>query len=97
MTEEEYKLFAEFEDRMRELIRLYDEKKRHIEVLEASLKEKNEIIRQNKQTIEALQTKYTDLHTAHILAGNEGEFQYARKRVNKLVREVETCIALLNE
>jgi hypothetical protein len=97
MTENEYKLLAVFEDRIRELIRLYGEKKHHIEVLTKSLEEKDVIIRQNKQTIEALQTKYTNLHTACRLAGDDGEFQNARKRVNKLVRDVETCIALLNE
>jgi peptidoglycan hydrolase CwlO-like protein len=97
MTEEENNLLAVFEDRMRELTRLYDEKKRHIEELEKSLKEKDEIIWQNRQTIEALQAKYTNLYTARRLAENEVEFQNARKRVNKLVREVDTCITLLNE
>jgi hypothetical protein len=97
MTEKEHSLLAVFEDRIRELIRLYGEKKRHIEVLEKSLQEKDEIIRQNKQTVETLQAKYTNQHTARKLAEDEGEFQNARKRVNKLVRDVETCIALLNE
>jgi phage shock protein A len=97
MTEKESNLFAVFEDRIHELFRLYNEKKRYIEELEKSLKEKDEMIRQLKQTIEALQTKYTNLRTARKLAENESEFQNARKRVNKLVREVETCIALLNE
>ncbi|MDR1525747.1 MAG: hypothetical protein LBS79_10930 [Tannerella sp.] len=97
MTEKEHDSLAVFENRIRELIRLYDGQKRYIELLERSLKEKDEIIRQNKQTVEALQTKYTNLHTAYKLAEDEGEFQYVRKRVNKLVREVETCIALLND
>ncbi|MDR1221922.1 MAG: hypothetical protein LBL07_03465 [Tannerella sp.] len=97
MIEKETNLLAVFEDRIYELIRLCDEKKRHIEELEKSLKEKDEIIWQNRQTMEALQTKYTNLHTARRLAENETEFQNARKRVNKLVREVDTCIALLNE
>jgi peptidoglycan hydrolase CwlO-like protein len=97
MTEEGHKLLAVFEDKMGKLIRLYGEKKRHIELLEKSVKEKDELIRQNKQTIEALQAKYANLHTAHRLAEEEGEFQYVRKQVNKLVREVETCITLLNE
>jgi hypothetical protein len=97
MTENEYKLLAVFEDRIRELLRLYDEKKHHIEVLKKSLEEKNVIIRQNKQAIEALQTRCTNLHTASQLAGDDGAFQHARKRVNKLVRDVERCIDLLNE
>jgi chromosome segregation ATPase len=97
VTETEYKLLAVFEERIHELIRLYDEKKHHIEELKKSLKEKDEIIRRDKQTIETLQAKYTSLHTACRLAGDDGEFQNARKRVNKLVREIDTCIALLIE
>jgi hypothetical protein len=34
---------------------------------------------------------------ARRLAEDEKEFQQARKRVDKLVREVDLCIALLNE
>ncbi|MDR0394015.1 MAG: hypothetical protein LBH77_02540 [Tannerella sp.] len=95
MTEKENDLLAIFENRIHKLIKLYDEKKHHIEDLERSLKEKDEIIRQNKQMIEALQAKYTNLYTARRLAEDEAEFQNARKRVNKLVREVDRCIALL--
>jgi chromosome segregation ATPase len=97
MTENEHQLLAVFEDRIRELIRLYDGKKHHIEDLKKSLKEKDEIIRQNKQTIEALQAKYTNLHTACRLAEGEGEFQNVRKRVDKLVREIDICINLIKE
>jgi len=97
MTEKENKLLAVFEERLHELIKLCNERKRHIEELEASLNEKDEIIQQTKQTIEALQARNTSLLTARGLAYNEGEFQSARKRVSKLVREVDTCIALLNE
>jgi molybdopterin converting factor small subunit len=97
MTENEYKLLVVFEDRMREFIRLYGEKKHHIDDLKKSLKEKDEIIRQNKQTIEALQAKYTTLHTACRLADDEGEFQNVRKRVDKLVRELGICIDLIKE
>jgi hypothetical protein len=97
MTEKENNLLVVFEDRIREFIRLYDKKKCHIKDLERSLKEKDEIIRQNKQMMDALQAKYTNLHTARILAEDEVVFQSTRKQVNKLVREVDTCIALLNE
>ncbi|MDR2775191.1 MAG: hypothetical protein LBC19_10710 [Tannerella sp.] len=86
-----------FEERIRELIRLYDERKHHIEDLKMSLKEKDEIIQQNKQTIEALQAKCTNLHTACRLACDEGEFQNVRKRVDKLVRELGICIDLIKE
>jgi phage shock protein A len=97
MTKKESDLLAIFENRIHKLIKLYDEKAHYIEDLEKSLKEKDNTIRQNKQTIEALQAKYTNLYTARRLAEDEAEFQNARKRVNKLVRKVDTCIALLND
>lgn len=90
-------MLAVFDERMHDLVKLCDERKRYIEDLENSLNEKDEIIQQAKQTIEVLQAKYTNLLTARRLAEDESEFQNARKRVNKLVREVDTCIALLNE
>ena len=97
MTEKENNLLAVFEERLRDLVKLCNEKECRIKELESSLNEQNEIIQQAKQTIEALQTKNTNLLTAQGFAFNDGEFQNARKRVNKLVREVDTCIALLNE
>ena len=97
MTENDINLLAVFEERMHDLVKLCNERKLHIEDLETSLNEKDEIIQQAKQTIEALQAKYAHLLTAKSLLKDEEEFQNARKRVNKLVREVDTCIALLNE
>jgi DNA repair exonuclease SbcCD ATPase subunit len=97
MHEKEKELLATFEVRMRDLIVLCNEQKRRTEELEASLREKDEAILQARQLISALQTKYTNLLTARQLAEDATEFQQARKRVNKLVREVDLCIALLNE
>ena len=97
MTEKENNLLAVFEERVHDLIKLCNDRKRYIEILEASLNEKDKTIQQAKQTIDALKAKYTNLLTARRLAEDENDFQNARKRVNKLVREVDTCIALLNE
>ena len=97
MTENENSLLAVFEERVYNLSKLCDDRKQYIEDLKTSLKEKDEIIQQAKQTIEALQSKYTNLLTARRLIEDKEEFQNARKRINKLVREVDTCIALLNE
>ena len=97
MTEKENNLLAVFEEHAHDLIKLCDDRKCEIEKMEASLNEKDEIIRQAKQTIEVLQAKYKNLLTARRLIQDESEFQNTRKRLNKLVREVDTCIALLNE
>ena len=97
MLEEEKNLLAVFEDRMRDLQQLCNERKRRIEELETSVKEKDILIHHAKQTILELQTRCTNLLTARRLAEDETAFQQARKRINKLVREVDLCIDLLNE
>ena len=97
MTENENNLLAIFEERVHDLTKLCDDRKLYIVNLETSIKEKDEVILQTKQTIKALQTKYENLLTAYKLSDDEGEFQNVRKRLNKLVREVDTCISLLNE
>ena len=97
MTENENKLIAIFEERMHDLIKLCNDKERTIKDMEATLNRKAEEILQANQKIESWHAKYKNLLTARRLAEDEGEFQNARKRLNKLVREVDTCIALLNE
>ena len=88
-------LLALFDDKVHELIRLCDDRKRLIDNLELSLKEKEERLQQSKREMTSLQTKYTNLLTARSLAQDEDGFKNAQKRVKKLVREVDECIALL--
>jgi len=97
MSTNDQNLLVVFEDCVHDLTKLCNERKRHIEDLEASLKEKDEKIQQSELMLAAINTKYTNLLTARRLAEDKEAFQQARKRVNKLVREVDLCIALLNE
>jgi F0F1-type ATP synthase membrane subunit b/b' len=97
MTENTNDLLVVFKDNVHDLIKICDERQRRIEELTSSIENKNEEIRQANETIESLQSKYANLLTARILAKDETEIQNARKLVSKLVREVETCITLLNE
>ena len=97
MTDNENNLLAVFEERVRDLLKSCDDKNRRIEELEISLKEKNEEIQQSKQKFEALESKYKNLLMARRLIEDKEEFENAHKRINKLVREIDTCIALLNE
>jgi FtsZ-binding cell division protein ZapB len=97
MIENVNNLLDVFEGSIYELMKLCDDRKKRIESLEFVIKNREEKIRQANQTIKSLQSKYDYLLTARRLETDEEEYQNARKRVNKLVREVETCIALLNE
>ena len=97
MSENESNLLVVFEDCMRDLTKLCNERKCRIEDLETSIKEKDEKIQQTERMITTLKTDYSNLLIARRLADDKDAFQQARKQVSKLVREVDLCIALLNE
>ena len=86
-----------FEVRVRDLMALCDQQKRRIDELTAALSLKDEELRQAKDMIEGLNAKCDNMLTARIVSTNEEEMKNARMRLSKLVREVDKCIALLNE
>lgn len=46
---------------------------------------------------ETLQIKYQRLKMAKALSGSDEEIKASKVRLNKLVREIDKCISLLNE
>ena len=97
MSENESDLLVVFEDCVRDLTKLCNNRKHRIEDLETLIKEKDEKIQLTERMITTLKTDYSNLLIARRLADDKEAFQQARKRVGKLVREVDLCIALLNE
>ena len=97
MTEDQKRLLAVFEVRVRDLMALCDQQKRRIDELTAALSLKDEELRQAKDMIEGLNAKCDNMLTVRIVSTNEEEMKNARMRLSKLVREVDKCIALLNE
>ena len=97
MTEEAKKLLSTFEARLRHLIYLHDELKRENaelkQLLEEEKKENERILAEYK----ALETSYTNLKTATAISLNGSDVKETKLRLSKLVREVDKCIALLNE
>lgn len=97
MTEDQKRLLAVFEVRVRDLMELCNKQSHTIDELENTLFRKKAELKQAKNTIEELNTKCDKLLTARVVSVNEGEMKSARMRLSKLVREVDKCIALLNE
>ena len=97
MTEDHKRLLAVFEVRVRDLMEFCDKQKQRIGELEGFLVQKEEELQQAIKTIEELNTKCDNMLTARIVSTNEEEMKNARMRLSKLVREVDKCIALLNE
>lgn len=97
MTQEHEKLLATFEVRLGDLISLCNKLKEENAGLQEALSLKDTEVSQLKQMIDALNIRYNNLLTAKALSTQEGNVKDAQQRLSRLVREVDRCIALLNE
>lgn len=97
MTDEEKKLLSTFEARLRHLIFLHDELKRENSELKQLLANKEAEYEKLQANYASLDKSYTDLKTAMAISLNGSDIKETKLRLSKLVREVDKCIALLNE
>ncbi|CAK7077479.1 hypothetical protein ACGE0T_03695 [Parabacteroides sp. APC149_11_2_Y6] len=97
MTEDHKRLLSVFEVRVRDLMALCNRQKEQIRELQDALIQKENELQQTTKEIEGLSIKYDNMLTARVVSVNEGEMKSAKMRLSKLVREVDRCIALLNE
>ncbi len=97
MTEEDKKLLDIFEARIRHLMYLHDELKHENAEMKRLLEEKDRKIAEMENNYKALEVSYTNLKQARIISINDNEIKDTKQRLSRLVREVDKCIALLNE
>ncbi len=97
MTEEDRKLIQIFEGKLRHLLFLYEEQGQENARLRELLNQKDEEIKQLKQSRLELETHYTDLKMARTISLYDKDIKDTKQRLTSLVREIDKCIALLNE
>lgn len=97
MAEEYTRLLGIFESRVRQLMYLHDELKHENAVLKQALSEKEKELTGARNDYKDLEACYTNLKLAKTISLNDNELRDAKQRLSKLVREVDQCIALLNE
>ena len=97
MTEDQNRLLAVFEVRVRDLMALCDSQRQKIVELTEALNQAEEALQQTREEATAWKSKFDNLLTAKVISANEEEMKNARMRLSKLVRKVDKCIALLNE
>lgn len=97
MTEDQIKLLSIFEVRVRQLMMLCDDLKKENDNLklefEALSKSYEQLILENK----TIKVKYDNLKMARIISVKQDDFKGAKDQLSKLEKEVDKCIALLNE
>ncbi|EGK02857.1 MULTISPECIES: hypothetical protein [Dysgonomonas] len=96
MTENDEKLLAEFEIRMRQLMYLCDTLKEENALLKQQLIQRNVTIESLTSEVEELKAKYDNLKFVKSFSSeNKDDTLQAKKRLSKLVRDVDKCIAML--
>ena len=97
MTDEGKQLLNAFETRLRHLIYLHEEQQRENAELRRQIEEAEETRLKLQADFDELAQRYTDLKTATAISLNGSDVKETKLRLSKLVREVDKCIALLNE
>lgn len=96
MTAEEEKTMHQFETRVRQLIMEHRAVKTRNEELKLALADEQARAEALEARIAKLEQQYANLKMAKMIEITTAENQAAQKKVNKLIREVDKCIALLN-
>jgi predicted nucleic acid-binding Zn-ribbon protein len=97
MTEEDKKLISTFEARLRHLMFLYNQLEQENDQLKQQLVNKNAELAKMKTEQQELEVQYTNLKMARTIRLFDKDVKDTKQRLNSLVREVDKCIALLNQ
>ena len=68
-----------------------------LEQARAEIARLNDELRRSRQSIEALEMRLEYLSVSHTVASSGDELQRAKAMISELVREIELCIADLND
>ena len=86
-----------FATRVRQMILQYEEVKNENSDLYALVAQHEEEIKDLQSQLRQEQENYRTLKMAKMLEVTDGDMEVAKKRVTKLIRDVNKCITLLSE
>jgi len=97
MTQEQLKIIQNFEVRVRQMFLLCDKLKEENANLQFQITAQKDRIESLNKENSQLQLNYDNLKIARMISVSQNDFKTTKDRLSKLVREVDKCIALLNE
>ena len=97
MTKEQLNITRDFEVRVRQVLFLCDKLREENVKLQSQFTEQKSMNDSLRKEITQVQLKYDNLKVARMISANRDDFKTTKNRLSKLVREVDKCIALLNE
>ncbi len=96
MTEEALLLVRELKEKIRSLMERFEYLESQNEGLQRQIDSLSDRIRHLEKEKEELGSRYENLKLAKVLEDGPGGKAAARQRINKLLREIDKCVALLN-
>lgn len=86
-----------FTTRMRQMILRYEDTKKENSDLYAMVDERDARIKQLEAQLAQARNDYNSLKLARMIEVTDSDVENARKRISKLIRDVNKCITLLSE
>jgi len=96
MNADQIEILGTLRSRIKEIMRSLDDEKGRNEKLESDYEDLKTKYNKRTKEFEELEQKYNNLKLAKVLGENNEEGHDARIKVNRIVREIDRCIALLN-
>lgn len=96
MTDQEKNLLSDFKLKLKQIIAKHEALKQEKNQLIEKIDYLEGSIIQLRQENSVIEQKYENLKLARMLNASDDENNDAKNRIQKLVREIDKCIALLN-
>lgn len=96
MEVEQKDIVITLKDKIKKLLSLYNNLKAENLALKKQVDESKIQLKNKDSELEFLKNKYNKLKLAKSLLASEGDSHDAKIKINRIVREIDKCIALLN-
>ncbi|HAN19378.1 MAG: hypothetical protein A2X13_01770 [Bacteroidetes bacterium GWC2_33_15] len=96
MAEEQKQVAISLKQKVSKVISLYNNLQEENKKLHQQENELKETLKNKEAEIEFLKNKYNKLKLAKSILATTGETHDAKIKINRIVREIDKCIALLN-
>ena len=96
MTASHSDTFYQLQTRIRQVVELYQKERTENEQLKKKSNELEERLKLDDNRLIDLEEKYNKLKISKALIASSNDVHDAKLKVNRMVREIDKCIALLN-
>ena len=88
--------FEQLQEKIQKLIAMYEKERSANEQLNRERSDLKEQVKMEKERLKEIEEKYNKLKISKALIASSEDVHDAKLKVNRMVREIDKCIALLN-